>query len=97
MVRLRVGRCGVVRLWSWAGCSHSTGTCLVVQWLRLQGPNVEGPGSIPGQGTKSHVLKLRPCESESVHCSVVTNSLQPHELNVAHQTPLSMGFSRQEY
>ena len=36
------------------------------------------------------------CESESVRCSVVSNSLWPHGLYVAHQAPLSMGFSRQE-
>ena len=29
-------------------------------------------------------------------CSVVPDSLQPHKLYVAHQAPLSMGFSRQE-
>ncbi|TEA29991.1 hypothetical protein DBR06_SOUSAS4510029 [Sousa chinensis] len=29
---------------------------LVVQWLRLRAPNAGGgPGSIPGQGTRSHV------------------------------------------
>ena len=33
-------------------------------------------------------------ESESVSLSVVSDSLQLH---VAHQAPLSMGFSRQEY
>ena len=30
-------------------------------------------------------------------CSVVSDSLQLHGLYVAHQAPLSMGFSRQEY
>ena len=30
----------------------SLGTFLVVQWLRLRAPNAEGPGLIPGQGTK---------------------------------------------
>ena len=30
-------------------------------------------------------------------CSVVSDSLRPHELYVACQAPLSMGFSRQEY
>ena len=30
-------------------------------------------------------------------CSVVSHSLQPHGLYVAHQAPLSMEFSRQEY
>ncbi|TEA31888.1 hypothetical protein DBR06_SOUSAS8310129, partial [Sousa chinensis] len=28
---------------------------LVVQWLRLHAPNAGGPGSIPGQGTRSHM------------------------------------------
>ena len=26
----------------------------MVQWLRLFAPNAGGPGSIPGQGTRSH-------------------------------------------
>ena len=30
----------------------SLGTSLVVQWLRLQAPNVGGMGSIPGWGAK---------------------------------------------
>ena len=29
------------------------GTSLAVQWLRLRAPNAGGPGSIPGQGTRS--------------------------------------------
>ena len=33
-----------------------SGTFLVVQWLRLQAPNAGGLGSIPGQGTRSHML-----------------------------------------
>ena len=37
-----------------------TGTSLVVQWLRLQAPNARGPSSIPSQGTRSHMLQLRP-------------------------------------
>ena len=35
------------------------GTSLVVQWLKLRAPNTGGPGSIPGQGTRSHVVQLR--------------------------------------
>ena len=31
------------------------GTSLVVQWIRLHAPSVGGPGSIPGQGTRSHM------------------------------------------
>ena len=36
------------------------GTSLVVQWLRLCTSNAGGPGSIPGQGTRSYMLQLRP-------------------------------------
>ena len=36
-------------------------------------------------------------ERESVGRSVVSDSLQPNGLYVAHQAPLSMEFSRQEY
>ena len=35
------------------------GTSLVAQWLRLWAPNAEGLGSIPGQGTGSHMPQLR--------------------------------------
>ena len=31
------------------------GTFLVAQWLRHRTPNPEGPGSIPGPGTRSHM------------------------------------------
>ena len=34
-------------------------TPLVVQWLRLHAPNAGGPGSIPGQGTRSRMPQLR--------------------------------------
>ncbi|TEA39679.1 hypothetical protein DBR06_SOUSAS3410146, partial [Sousa chinensis] len=34
-------------------------TSLVVQWLRLRAPNAGGLGSIPGQGTRSHVPQLK--------------------------------------
>ena len=37
------------------------GTSLVVQWLRLCPPNTGCPGLIPGQGTRSHILRLRVC------------------------------------
>ena len=31
----------------------------MVQWLRLHAPNAGGLGSVPGQGTRSHVPELR--------------------------------------
>ena len=37
----------------------SCGTSPVVQWLRLHIPNA-GLGSIPGRGTRSHKLQIRP-------------------------------------
>ena len=37
------------------------GASLVVQWLRLCSLSAGGPGSIPGQGTGSHMLQLRVC------------------------------------
>ena len=44
--------------------THSTnifwGTSLVAQWLRLCPPNAGGLGSIPGWGTRSHMLQLGP-------------------------------------
>ena len=36
-------------------------TPLVVQWLRLHAPNVGGQGSIPAQGSSSHMLQLGVC------------------------------------
>ena len=39
------------------------GTSLVVQWLGLHAPNAGGPGSIPGQKTRSH----RPQLKDSAH------------------------------
>ena len=32
----------------------------MVQWLRLSASNAGGLGSIPGWGTRSHMLPLRP-------------------------------------
>ena len=31
----------------------------MVQWLRLCALNAAGPGSVPGQGTRSHGLQLK--------------------------------------
>ena len=43
-----------------------------------------------------HLLPISHKESESVGCSFVSNSLQPHGCK-SHKAHLSMGFSRQEY
>ena len=66
---------GLVQAWGWNCLDQSLishcqylflclsipiGTSLVIQWLRLCAPNGRGLGSIPGQGTRSHMLQLRP-------------------------------------
>ena len=33
-------------------------TSLVVQWLKVHTPNAGGLGSIPDQGTRSHLVQL---------------------------------------
>ena len=39
--------------------TEEQGYSLVVQWLRLHGPNAGGPGLIPDQGDRSHMqLKI---------------------------------------
>ena len=38
---------------------NTPGTSLVVHWLRLRSPSAGGPGSIPGQGTRSRIPQLR--------------------------------------
>ena len=42
-----------------AQAEKRVGISLVVQWLRFCAPKAEALGSVPGQGTRSHVLKLR--------------------------------------
>ena len=42
----------------------------MVQWLRLQAPGAGGPGSIPGGGSRSHMLQLRPCAAKQIDIHV---------------------------
>ena len=39
--------------------NKSLGTSLVVQWLRIRTLSAKGLGSIPGQGTRPHMLQLK--------------------------------------
>ena len=59
----RLGTCsvsvGMVEGVDFCPQDPSSGTSLVVQWLRLWAPNAGGPGSIPGQGTRSHMPQWR--------------------------------------
>ena len=54
-----------------------SGTSLVVQWLRLHTPSAGGPGLIPGQRTRSHLLqqRLHAETKEPVCCN--SDPLQP--------------------
>ena len=38
---------------------YSQGISLAVQWLRLHASSAWGPGLIPGQGNRSHMLQLK--------------------------------------
>ena len=46
------------------------GNSLIVQWLRLHAPNAGGPGSIPGQRTRSHMPPTKDpvCRDENPAC-----------------------------
>ena len=46
------------------------GTSLVVQWLRLCAPSAGGLGSIPGQGTRTHTLPLRPTGAKQIKINI---------------------------
>ena len=66
----------------------------MIQWLRLCAPSAGGWGSIPAQGTRSHMPQLKILQFNSVQfsCSVKSDSLRPHEpqhagLPVHHQLP----------
>ena len=57
------------------------GTSLVVQWLRFCASSGGGPGSIPGQGTRSHMLQLKkkkPCmlQLKILHATAKTQHKQ---------------------
>ena len=46
----------LIKKWATVSLKDSTvGTSLVVQWVRLCAPNAGDRGSIPGQGTRSHM------------------------------------------
>ena len=45
--------------------NETSGTSLVVWWLRLHAVSAEGPGSIPGQGTRSCIPQLRVPHAET--------------------------------
>ena len=51
---------GLVKIWTQLSTSRSKmRDSLVVYWLRLHAPNARGLGSIPCQGTRSHMLQVK--------------------------------------
>ena len=56
-----------VREGPWGAIQAKWGTFWVVQWLRLRTPNAGGSGSIPGQGTRSHMMQLRATAAEQIN------------------------------
>ena len=55
-------------------------TSLVVQSVRLSTPDAEGPGSIPGQETRSHMPQLGVCvpQLKSPHAATETEDPTCH-------------------
>ena len=58
------------------------GTSLMVKWvrMRLRAPHARGVGSIPGQGTRSHMPHLRVCmpQLKILHAATKTRCNQIH-------------------
>ena len=62
----------------------------MAQWLRLCAPNAEDPGSIPGQGTRSHMLQLSGCVPQ-LKISRATTKIQWSQIK-KQRTELGLGF-----
>ena len=56
---------------------HRDGTFPVVQWFLT--PSAEGLGSILGQGTRSHMLQLRPGTAKQINRNIF---LKKHRENI---------------
>ena len=59
------------------------GTSLVVQWVRLQAPNIGGLGSIPGQETRSYMyMWVRVCNKDPEKAITKTQHSQNKYMNI---------------
>ena len=59
---------------------------LVVQWLRLQAPYAGGLGSIPGQGTRSHMPQLKiPCPTTKIRCRQINKECKKKSIIIKQQ------------
>ena len=58
------------------------GTSLVVQWLRLCAPKAGDSDSVPGQGTRFHMLQLKiPHTTMMIEDLYATNKTQSNQIN----------------
>ena len=73
------GKERVVLFYNW---KHKPRTSWVVRWLRLHTPNAGSLGSIPGQGTRSHMPQLRVCmlQQRILHAAMKTQHSQKNKL-----------------
>ena len=67
----------------------------MAQWLRLHTPNAGVLGSIPDQGTRSHILQLRVhmlqlkipnVTTKKILCATTTKTKRPHMLQLRSRT-----------
>ena len=62
---------------------YVSGTSLEVQWLRLCTPSAGGPGSIPGRGTRGHMLQLKISQATTeTWCSRIKSRVSQYIQNV---------------
>ena len=57
-------------------------TSLVVQWLRLHAPNAGGPGSTPGQETRSYMLQQKSLHATTKDPTCYNEDRKSHVLQV---------------
>ena len=58
----------------------------MVQWLRFHAPDTGGPGSIPGQGTRSHMLQLKIPDAATIWAPLIAQSVK--NLPATQETPV---------
>ena len=63
----------------------------MVQWLKFLAPNAGGPGSIPGQGTRSHMLPQLRLSAARYICKNILWSLNHWEISSEFPVPTIYG------
>ena len=70
-----------------------SGTSLVVYWLRLRAPQAGGLGSIPGQGTRSHIPQLRNPHTQLKILHAATKT-QQSQTSIKKKTKMSLDIAK---